>query len=290
MKNVSLELGNLTFNTNKNQIYQCPDYLMDTLKKISTTLNHYFKYDNVFGNPFSNSGSKYKNDVFEVEAYSWDEEYEQPYNFKYKDIKISWYKYLGRDTTVNKEISYEECQEMENNCLKSIEKDLKIFYIFLDIDGVLNNDNYTLLCYQRCKEPFFCSDVPFDNRNIEALMYLCNDLKQRRYNVNIILSSTWRLRKEDMVIANSRLAQYGLNISDKTPYINQNRGLEIKEFLKDKVNYNFLIIDDESFDIENIFHNNFVKVNSSCGFTMEDVDTCLHLLNEGGYNEEKKDT
>ena len=98
----------------------------------------------------------------------------------------------------------------------NMKKDLKIFYIFLDIDGVLNNDNYTLLCYQRCKEPFFCSDVPFDNRNIEALMYLCNDLKQRRYNVNIILSSTWRLRKEDMIIANSRLAQYGLNISDKS--------------------------------------------------------------------------
>ena len=54
--------------------------------------------------------------------------------------------------------------------------------------------------------------------------------------------------------------------------------------------YGFNMKDDESFDIENIFHNNFVKVDSSCGFTMKDVDTCLHLINEGGYNEEKKDT
>lgn len=118
-----MELGNLMFNTNTNQQYDCPEYIVALLREIDRKLaiylhNNYETYET----PFDNSGENFKNNTFEVEAYSWNDDYNQPYNFKYKDIKISWYKYLGRDTTINKEISYEEAIDMFAECITSIEK------------------------------------------------------------------------------------------------------------------------------------------------------------------------
>lgn len=75
-----------------------------------------------YDSPFANTGNSFKNDTFEVEAYSWNEEYDQPYNFKWKDVEISWYKWHGRGTSVNQELSPERISEMLNDCLYSLGK------------------------------------------------------------------------------------------------------------------------------------------------------------------------
>lgn len=123
-----MELGNLMFNTNKNQKYYCEDYIIALLKEVRNELNviMWNKYKNEYDNPFDNTGNTFKNSMFEVQAYSWNDDIEQQYNFKYKDIEISWYKYLGRDTTINKKISEKEAVEMYNNCIKSL-KDSRNF-------------------------------------------------------------------------------------------------------------------------------------------------------------------
>ena len=99
VKPCDLELGNLFFNHNNTQSYILPRYAGVLMNDIRERL------DNILGvedNPFDNTGEKFKIDgVFEVEAYNWNDDYKQPYNFKYKNIEISWYKYLGRDTTIN---------------------------------------------------------------------------------------------------------------------------------------------------------------------------------------------
>lgn len=70
--------------------------------------------------PFGNTGGSYKNDTFEVCAYSWDEEKEQLYNFKWKDIQISWYKHSRRGVSVNMKLSNDRIEEMLEDCLKSL--------------------------------------------------------------------------------------------------------------------------------------------------------------------------
>ena len=49
-----------------------------------------------YDSPFDNTGNSFIGENFEVHAYDWDEDSSQEYNFKFGDIKISWYKYLGR--------------------------------------------------------------------------------------------------------------------------------------------------------------------------------------------------
>ncbi len=74
-----------------------------------------------FDSPFGNTGNGFKNDTFEAYAYSWSDE-EQPFNFKWEDIEISWYKYLGRGMSANKEISADRASEMLVSCIKSLDQ------------------------------------------------------------------------------------------------------------------------------------------------------------------------
>ena len=84
-----------------------------------------------YDSPFYNTGNSFENKVFKVEAYSWDDEYNQKYNFIYyvdktkaniDDIKISWYKYLGRDTTINEELDYSVIISMFDDIMKSLDE------------------------------------------------------------------------------------------------------------------------------------------------------------------------
>lgn len=125
-----MELGNLMFNTNQNQQYSCPHYVIALLNEIDNQLSRVMRNKNheLYDSPFDNSGNKFFNKVFQVQAYDWNEDIEQQFNFKYKDIKISWYKYLGRDTTINKEITPEEAVYMFNDCINSLKEDFKEEY------------------------------------------------------------------------------------------------------------------------------------------------------------------
>lgn len=76
-----------------------------------------------YDSPFRNSGNSYKNKVFEVQAYSWDDEVHQEYNFKCGDVEISWYKYLGRDTTINDNYEEKYIIEIFNKCIESLNKE-----------------------------------------------------------------------------------------------------------------------------------------------------------------------
>ena len=117
-----MELGNLMFNTNKNQQYECPRWIVALLNELDNQLDRVM-WNNTqkeYSSPFENTSNSFKNNVFEVQVYDWNDDVEQPYNFKCDDIEISWYKYLGRDTTINGEYEPQKIIDMFNKCLQSI--------------------------------------------------------------------------------------------------------------------------------------------------------------------------
>lgn len=110
------ELGQLAFGQPSHR-YSDPEWLESLLRLIEYAL-----YDiGVDPSPFGNTGERFENDTFTVEAYSWDDEYEQPSNFKWRDVEISWYKWMGRGMSVNQELSLVRGREMLADCLKSLE-------------------------------------------------------------------------------------------------------------------------------------------------------------------------
>lgn len=159
-----------------------------------------------------------------------------------------------------------------------------IYYIFLDIDGVLNDEVYIEKCYDmNGGYPMSMNFAPFDPKALFNLMNLVQKIRLvSDGEPRIVLSSTWRLNEIDTEIVKARIAEYGLRLFDKTPHIHSERGLEIKSFLSeqdlDENDYKFVILDDDKFDIETIYADNLVYVNRIYGLSVSDVNKALKIL------------
>lgn len=155
-------------------------------------------------------------------------------------------------------------------------------YIFLDIDGVLNNEKYTKLCYKKFhrKHPFSCNNVPFDPSSLIQLAYLCNYIRSKDDEPYVVLTSSWRLHDADREVATARLEEYNIQIKDiaiKDTYLK--RGEQIKQYL-DKIDHpiDFVILDDESFDIKEYFPDKLVLTDSRVGFTSREKTKAKEIL------------
>lgn len=70
--------------------------------------------------PFNNSGSRFDTEGLSIHSYSWVDD-DQPWNFKCGDIEVSWYKYLGRGMSVNKDLTPSEVSELLKTALAIID-------------------------------------------------------------------------------------------------------------------------------------------------------------------------
>ena len=129
----NLELGNLMFNNNTNQVFDCPDYIVALLREIDRQLDRIMWniHQETYDSPFDNTSNSFKLGNFEIQAYNWNDDESQEYNFIYKvdktkanmpDLKISWYKYLGRDTTINQEIDSSVMVQIFDDIMEQLHK------------------------------------------------------------------------------------------------------------------------------------------------------------------------
>jgi len=121
MSNVP-EIGQILFGQPWKE-FECPEWVIAFLDRIRRELDRVMWNINQeeYASPFDNTGNQFKNEVFEVCAYSWNTDQVQSYNFKWKDVEISWYKHSWRGTTINQELEPTKGIEMLNECIASIE-------------------------------------------------------------------------------------------------------------------------------------------------------------------------
>jgi hypothetical protein len=141
-------------------------------------------------------------------------------------------------------------------------------YIFLDIDGVLNNKNHYHKMHKKYGGRFACEDMPFYPRSLKNLKWIIERTGGKN-KTKIVLSSSWRMSNNCMIVLKARLAEYGIRLDKNlvTPRINGERGLEIKTWLDNNatIDDSYVIIDDEINDISTYFlkgcivHTNWTK-------------------------------
>ena len=154
--------------------------------------------------------------------------------------------------------------------------------IFLDIDGVLNSDEYI--------------DIAKNAQGIERHIDI-EKVKLLKKAINetgakTVLTSSWRNSK-DIIPLRELFAKYEIYF-DMTPFINWERGLEIKQWLSThKGVEDYIILDDEiydSFDQEMLSH--LVKVSNTNGrglgegLTQKDIDTIIKRFGRGKGKED----
>ncbi len=156
--------------------------------------------------------------------------------------------------------------------------------IFLDVDGVLNSDEY----FDKIK-----------NLNIDGIQSEIDVEKIKLLNIainetmaKVVLTSSWRYTRNAQELR-KLLLEYGI-FTDSTPFIQNERGLEIKQYLSEHPDVeDFVIIDDEIFDsYDDELIKKLVKISNGNGHNFgegllpKDIDEIIKRL---GRNKEKEE-
>lgn len=156
---------------------------------------------------------------------------------------------------------------------------MKDFYIFLDIDGTLNDREFidTFKKSEDSKKVF----SNFKPESVEALNYLIEQLSLN-YDVNLVISSCWRhfMNRTMLCLNKNKVNLEKVKRINKTCYLTS-RDEEIKQFLKERnETKNFVAIDDEADDFK-IPKRNKIKTNFETGaLSLNHVKTFLCLLTQ----------
>ena len=152
---------------------------------------------------------------------------------------------------------------------------------FLDIDGVINSEDYALYRYESKK---FDLDEFIDERAVTLLNYII-----KKTDAKVVLSSSWR---GDIENTEKRLKDAGFkyDIFDITPYcVSRVRGEEIQAWIdkyeKDHEPLESYVIIDDDDDMLPEQKNNFVHCNFQHGLTCVDVYKAIGIL-KGEYKPE----
>ena len=111
----------------------------------------------------------------------------------------------------------------------------------------------------------------------------------------VVLTTSWRYRRDGTLLKNL-LLKYGI-CADSTPFMDNNRGLEIKSYLSNNPDVDsYIILDDEifeSYDEELIKH--LIKISDKNGqgfgegLLHKDVDRIIERLGRIKQDKEKQD-
>lgn len=149
--------------------------------------------------------------------------------------------------------------------------------IFLDIDGVLNNQSQIVKLVELLGQEQYLEilheiqEIPFDYRSCKLLQELVKET-----DAEIILSSTWRLNPKGI----ESIEKYArIKIKDKTPRLNDIRGKEIKQYLEEHKEITRYVILDDDTDMLEEQRQYFIKVNPIFGFTKTEYIQCRNILN-----------
>ena len=174
--------------------------------------------------------------------------------------------------------------------------------LFLDIDGVLNSENwfaYRIYCVKNNMVNILMNFVDTDDRNIKHKLTMLDDRAIANLNriieetgCKVVLSSSWRssIESENIFTQNLlKLKGFKYEFYDVTPRLwfsdfSIRRGEEIKFWLdKESEKHeieSFVILDDDDSDMLPEQMNNFIHVDGQVGLTDRDVLTAIEILNK----------
>jgi len=143
---------------------------------------------------------------------------------------------------------------------------MKNIYIFTDIDGVLNTISKTNSGRSFCP--------------LSATFYdeLCQE-----FNLKPVITSTWRTKLSIKELQRVFLYEgITTDIYDFTPIItSEGRGGEIENWLQNNQWDDYIILDDNTRDIESYGLKNIVKCRGWIGFRKEEYEICRNILLNG---------
>lgn len=178
--------------------------------------------------------------------------------------------------------------------------------LFLDIDGVLNSEEYAIWCTENDEGKEYIKnggDIFIDKKAVFRIKELCE-----KYNVRLVISSSWRIftlettkhefeRYKDLKLLNKYIVGITPNyinldniprgkeiddfltiVLDKSAQISNIALYDIKFFNSDDLNIEYCIVDDDK-DMLDKQMKNFVHIDNYIGITDNDIEKIKQILN-----------
>ncbi len=146
--------------------------------------------------------------------------------------------------------------------------------LFLDVDGVLNNDDWAWEMYKKYKVEVYREDILYQPSLCELRRII------NATGAKIVVSSSWRKIEHAYKDLLMWLKMYGMEVLDVTPYVGGIRGDDIEAWFKrnkDKQIESYAILDDDSDMGEHYGH--LIQTFYMEGLTTEIADECIKMLN-----------
>lgn len=173
-----------------------------------------------------------------------------------------------------------------------------MYYIFLDVDGVLNQSS-TKATLKAPSNPY-TSFKGIDPRNLEIFAELVTTLKNK-YSISIVLSSSWHYDTDregnhvDNIFRNElvkQLASIGVTLDADTPIIDESRrGMEIAMYIVslDELPEGYVILDDIVFNDFSAYRamRHLVQTDYYLGLTKKHIRIANKILGSGLTEKEK---
>lgn len=145
--------------------------------------------------------------------------------------------------------------------------------IFLDVDGVLNNADWSVRMMKEEGINTYSEDLLYE----KSLRCLAQIVKAT--DAKIVVSSTWRFDRTAMSHLQEQLEAHGMEIYDVTPHIGI-RGQDIDIWLMDHDDVDGFVILDDDTDMEpNAGH--LVQTTWEHGLCSEHIDLAINVINGG---------
>lgn len=142
--------------------------------------------------------------------------------------------------------------------------------IFLDVDGVLNNDATISQTY-----------YPFDETCLQNFAHLVEEV-----NGHIVVTSAVRLCQENNLVLLAELSKYHLDncVIGPTPFMDGIKEKEILTYLSTmETEEAFVVLDDQKLTIPNL-----IKTDRKKGLTKEDVELAISIIKQQNKNLQHK--
>ncbi len=144
--------------------------------------------------------------------------------------------------------------------------------VFLDVDGVLNNETWAIEMYDQGTR-VYRDNILFEP-SLEQLRRII-----KTTGALIVVSSSWRQNPTAYDHLKEWLKKYDMEVYDKTPYVGGDRGDDITAwFHRNPGEWNYAILDDENDMGEHKEH--LVQTSFDTGLTEKEADCCIEMLNK----------
>ena len=143
--------------------------------------------------------------------------------------------------------------------------------IFLDVDGVLNNDSWCWDLYYKYGVYVYTNNILYEPSLLQLRRII------NKTDAKIVVSSAWRKVPSAYSDLLQWLKRYGMEVYDTTPYVGGIRGDDIEAWLKEHDDVeSYVILDDD--DDMGILYDRLVRTDFNKGLTKEDADICIKML------------